>query len=1008
MSLPFRQPFGAPPPTPNAHQAVPSKMMPPVCTTGPPVFPVMPNTFGLVPTPPPQYVTQPMMYSQPLVVPPSRVPVVAGIPSPVPAMYIPVSPVPLGINTTNADPAKLLEEQKRIEKERNFQLQQQRLKQFTVAGKKGSLNADNLIDSMFGKLQPKKTNPASTSSLKPIDINSKSQKSNCTDENVLESCRANEEKKENIQQTSRSQSQVTSSNFSQLNAKDVKELSVMMLECSDLSRPQKANTFQKQLMKDLSHASQQKATFTASNKARDWRNVQGLNDVFILPKSRFPNWCTKEIVPELYKKIEACVTANGLHAPDTNLLFPILMSSGLSREVLGHIWELVSGSAIGHLTTEEMYAALALIAVAQAGHPINSIDILHQLPTCPSPQLHYFSSPSQSHEMQKEVNSPLLQMPSCDNLNKNPVAAEQSEMSGHQVLRPVAISFKDSSVSDVLLNVSKQSVPSLGNVNSSGFVSSPDDEFDDFKSATPTAVNFSIHTPSSDQSHVEDEFDDFKHAELVIPSSNAREAQVKNSVSTAVTNSISTTVAFEQDLMSPEEDKYSVFRSLQGTEESSCWSSFTSASKTEGSSVSEICSQTTAVENSSSSVFPTVIVIKSNCNTDLPKIIQTDVKSVVDDDEFGEFLHADISSAVITQTESTNVTQPECLNSNFADFTNFKDQELHETSSLNAVTSSVDDEFGEFASSLPVSYKPESQDFLFHHVKDNISLAESQSVSSLELGTFDGGGHSGESKSSLSRQGSIPSLDLKSICLEGADSEDCFTELQAHVFTSRGSKSPSPAKDLKASDCSSSLSVGMPFQTTSNVPLADKYSVIRLEEKQDEDQHISSWLRCLQSSVDILLTTKKIFNQMSCSSVCNEVLNSEEGENYVKNVIEVYRVVCRIALSSKSSSKQTAPILNLLNEADEAWNTICGFLAGSALMPEEKSLDFSNGVLRPDTEDNTKACGLCLLNVDIKNYNKDENLKLSYGGRNYHSTCANLWVNCVDPLLPALTLPHLL
>ncbi|KFM62452.1 hypothetical protein X975_10809, partial [Stegodyphus mimosarum] len=222
MSLPFRQPVGAPPPIRNGQQAVPSKMMPPVCTTGPPVFPVMPNTFGLVPTPPPQYVTQPIMYSQPLVVPPSRVPVVAGIPSPVPAMYIPISPMPLGINTTNADPAKLLEEQKRIEKERNFQLQQQRLKQFTVAGKKGSLNADNLIDSMFGKLQPKKTNPVSTSSPKPTDINSKSQKSNCTDENVLESSTANKEKKENLQQTSHSQGQVTSSNFPQLNAKEVK------------------------------------------------------------------------------------------------------------------------------------------------------------------------------------------------------------------------------------------------------------------------------------------------------------------------------------------------------------------------------------------------------------------------------------------------------------------------------------------------------------------------------------------------------------------------------------------------------------------------------------------------------------------------------------------------------------------------------------------------------------------------------------------------------------------
>lgn len=77
-------------------------------------------------------------------------------------------------STTAPDPAKLLEEQRRLEKERNFQLQQERLKQFTVAGKKGSINADNLIDSMFGKFQPKKSTASGSSSPAPcVKINGK-------------------------------------------------------------------------------------------------------------------------------------------------------------------------------------------------------------------------------------------------------------------------------------------------------------------------------------------------------------------------------------------------------------------------------------------------------------------------------------------------------------------------------------------------------------------------------------------------------------------------------------------------------------------------------------------------------------------------------------------------------------------------------------------------------------------------------------------------------------------
>jgi len=64
-----------------------------------------------------------------------------------------------------------------------------------------------------------------------------------------------------------------------------------------------------------------------------------------------------------------------------------------------------------------------------------------------------------------------------------------------------------------------------------------------------------------------------------------------------------------------------------------------------------------------------------------------------------------------------------------------------------------------------------------------------------------------------------------------------------------------------------------------------------------------------------------------------------------------------------------------------------------------------------DSLSQMKACGVCLLNVDVpcKNFNRDEDCtKLTYGRRQYHASCANFWVNCVDSLLPALKLPELL
>ena len=86
------------------------------------------------------------------------------------------------------------------------------------------------------------------------------------------------------------------------------------------------------------------------------------------------------------------------------------------------------------------------------------------------------------------------------------------------------------------------------------------------------------------------------------------------------------------------------------------------------------------------------------------------------------------------------------------------------------------------------------------------------------------------------------------------------------------------------------------------------------------------------------------------------------------------------------------------------WNLCFSF------QPSEASMNFMAAVLKADMEDaQTKACGVCLLNVDARPRAKDYEVhKLTYGGRQYHSPCANFWVNCVDLMLPALKIPELL
>lgn len=273
---------------------------------------------------------------------------------------------------------------------------------------------------------------------------------------------------------------------------------------------------------------------------------------------------------------------------------------------------------------------------------------------------------------------------------------------------------------------------------------------------------------------------------------------------------------------------------------------------------------------------------------------------------------------------------------------------------------------------------------------------DNQSVSSNDFGNFE----AGVSKEVLPESKSLDSLDLRreDVVENGSGQENSDKETKEDTLSTDQNDFSKPIFDVGIP------STGLPI-------IGDRYSVI-MHDVPGSDKHAYEWQRCLDNCCRMIQDANNIFNSISSSSVCNEVIKSSQGSQYIQGVIEIYRVVCKIMVTMKKSGIHSDKLTQLLKDVDLAWNNLTAFLVGGGVMPDERSLQFTHGtLLDDDTSSQYKACGVCLLDVDMKLRGVDsdnDNAKLTYGGRQYHAPCANFWINCVDSTLPALKLPELL
>ena len=193
--------------------------------------------------------------------------------------------------------------------------------------------------------------------------------------------------------------------------------------------------------------------------------------------------------------------------------------------------------------------------------------------------------------------------------------------------------------------------------------------------------------------------------------------------------------------------------------------------------------------------------------------------------------------------------------------------------------------------------------------------------------------------------------------------------------------------------------------------------------------HFNTWLAALKQIYSLISQATDAFTYIPNNAVLQEVLDSEEGSNYIKNIVEIYRVYKRIKVSHK---KYTSTISKIKSESfndeghvqlnqtqdkiEQAWKQLIINLNGKSIIPERALFDFSAELLKELENDNFQqkvgnSCGICLLNVSSNNHisklESEQNGKfvdavLKHGNGMYHSTCANFWVNRVELVLPTL------
>ncbi|KAG5341003.1 SYNRG protein, partial [Acromyrmex heyeri] len=690
-------------------------------------------------------------------------------------------------------------------------------------------------------------------------------------------------------------------------------------------------------------------------------------------------WTNSTTLPPVYKMVweavrEDRVRSNGMQTEllvDTNKVFPLLLTSQLPTEVLGHIWSLANQKYAGQLTEQELYIVLALVAAAQTSYTFNSLDILHLLPFPPTPYLNIECL--MNLQPAAQANASKLQHyeePSNMNIEGKYIPETKGKIKARIQVNTVPdanipfsgstgkLSYFDSKIQmpgitgsnvnnlfkDVKQNLRVQvDVPSVSSFDESC------DEFTEFQSAPIPSVstmpiwdskqgsaigsrlanhNLGVKKPvdkikkitvGTKAIHINPQIRTPAPASLPYQSKDQPiiestdlfpKCEIKNQSKTVI---LKDTVIRNNDMPKDYSDS---FNSLAGMAEP----------------VSNDKEVLPKVELAPKAI---TVEMSDSVQQDLMSLQQVEDKysalrelvqetSVVNDmsldltfnnqsaDEFGEFMSAEQPPNNPTMSDALDIES-------FSMFADFEFKMHANTDNNNLADLNFVSEVSESFNNLKLDDGIETQ---FVETGKNVQKEDAISINSIEL-------ISGPSEA-LPRSGSVPSLDLKSFLPSNVEEEQVIEAPQQTVYW--------------------------------------------------------EWKQYMESCVLLLQVAANIFTNITSELVLQEVLNSAQGYNFLCQLAEVAAVCRRVNFSYKELDINIIGFDDLLMDIDRIWAEMEPFYANIPIVTELPAWPLHQG--------ECISCSLCLTVITSG--------RVVYNDNNYHVTCANLWLNCVSSQLPVM------
>jgi hypothetical protein len=203
-------------------------------------------------------------------------------------------------------------------------------------------------------------------------------------------------------------------------------------------------------------------------------------------------------MPSIYLQVWNYVQINEIsYLCDTNKVYAVLLSGGLPQTLLAQVWTHVNNTIPGQLTRQELYMALALIALIQRNSS-NPLQEVYKLDSLPIPNLQFFPNsqqPQNSQNFQSEKHENSEQLESKNNFEQKTIVLNDKISNEFEQISAnlnIDVNNDDDFADFKSADFDSSQVPIQSNEftpkqTSFEFIASEvtnDDEFDDFKFAT--------------------------------------------------------------------------------------------------------------------------------------------------------------------------------------------------------------------------------------------------------------------------------------------------------------------------------------------------------------------------------------------------------------------------------------------------------------------------------------------------------------------------------------------